>query len=341
LDLFSGAGGLTRGLLDAGFTVLGAVEVDALAADSYAANFPEVVLGRQDIRDLKASEFITRLQLRPGELDVLAGCPPCEGFSRMRTLNGSRSQRDERNDLVLEIVRFVRTMRPKTVLVENVPALANDERLQIVRRRLGALGYKSRCDVVDASDYGVPQRRRRMILVASRLGPLPPNPPKQRTVTVREAIGNLSPAGRSGDPLHDHGEVRSASIRRLVSRIPKDGGSRGDLPVSDQLDCHLACDGFKDVYGRMAWDKVAPTITGGCINPSKGRFLHPDADRAITLREAALLQSFPVDHCFSLASGKYAAAELIGNALPPRLVALQARELRAHLGWADAVPNDV
>jgi DNA (cytosine-5)-methyltransferase 1 len=116
--------------------------------------------------------------------------------------------------------------------------------------------------------------------------------------------------------------------------VPKDGGSRTDLPDAMQLACHTRVDGFHDVYGRMAWDRPAPTITGGCINPSKGRFLHPEEDRAITLREAALLQSFPPGHVFSLRRGKYAAAELIGNALPPAFVRRHARPIAEALDQA-------
>ncbi len=300
IDLFSGVGGLSRGLVDAGFTMLAAIEVERLAADSYRKNFPEVVLWQRDIRTINAPSLLRRLGLQRGELDLLAGCPPCEGFSSMRTLNGALSPMDPRNDLVLQIIKFVKAFHPRMVMIENVPALAADVRIDRFEKKLSGLGYAHRCDIVDASNYGVPQRRKRMILMASRLGPPPPNPSYQPTVTVREAIGSLPPAGLSADPLHDHGEWRSPAVRRLISRVPHDGGSRTDLPLSDQLACHLSCDGFKDVYGRMAWDSVAPTITGGCVNPSKGRFLHPGEDRAITLREASLLQTFPKDHWISL-----------------------------------------
>jgi DNA (cytosine-5)-methyltransferase 1 len=331
VDLFSGAGGLTRGLLEAEFTVLGAVEIDSLAAKSYAMNFPEVTLWERDISSVSGPEMMRRLGVTCGDLDLLAGCPPCEGFSRVRTLNGARSPEDPRNDLVLRMAKFVKCMLPKAVMVENVPALASDYRIVRFTNTLVRLGYEVRCEVIDTSDFGVPQRRRRMILLASRLGSPPPHPRPQPPVTVREAIGHLPSAGSSGDPLHDHGERRSKAIRQLISRIPRNGGGRLDLTIDDQLECHRSCDGFRDVYGRMSWDTVAPTITGGCINPSKGRFLHPEEDRAITLREAALLQTFPMHHYFSLARGKYAAAELIGNALPPRLVALQASVVREHL----------
>lgn len=146
-------------------------------------------------------------------------------------------------------------------------------------------------------------------------------------ITVREAIGDLPQAGTSGDPLHDFPEKRSAAVMARITAIPKDGGSRADLGADAQLDCHKETDGFKDIYGRMSWSKPAPTITGGCVNPSKGRFLHPDEDRAITLREAALLQGFPPEYSFSLDRGKFAAAAMIGNALPPAFVEAHARQI--------------
>jgi DNA (cytosine-5)-methyltransferase 1 len=182
--------------------------------------------------------------------------------------------------------------------------------------------------VFDAAAYGVPQRRRRLVVVAGRCRSIPPPPSTETRCTVRDAISRLQPSGASGDPLHDLPENRSQSVVNLIRTIPKDGGGRGALAKEQQLRCHRKTTGFKDVYGRMAWDRPAPTITGGCHNPSKGRFLHPEHDRAITLREAALLQSFPPGYQFSLRRGKLAAAAMIGNALPPRFVAAQATAIR-------------
>lgn len=331
VDLFCGAGGLTRGLINAGFTVVGAVEIEDLAAATYEANFPEVHLWRSDIQRVSVAEVKRALNLAKGELDLLAACPPCQGFSSIRTLNGNKPTKDSRNDLVLQLARFVRQLRPKTVLVENVPALANSRRIRAFQSVLRQSGYRMRSEIVDAANYGVPQRRRRFLLLASRLGDAPDRPRATERSTVRAAIGSLPPAGSSGDPLHDHGERRSARVSRRIARVPRDGGSRLDLPRSYQLDCHRRSEGFKDVYGRMVWDDVAPTITCGCVNPSKGRFLHPEYDRSITLREAALLQTFPKRHFFPIAAGKFPVAELIGNALPPKLVAAQGRVIVKHL----------
>lgn len=331
VDLFCGAGGLTRGLVQAGFDVVGAVEFDALAAKTYRVNFPDTTLWESDIRRVTVAGMMRKLKLTQGKLDLLAACPPCQGFSTMRTLNGGTTPDEPQNDLVLQLVRFIRRMLPKTVLVENVPGLADDVRLVQLQGVLRKNGYRVRSEVVNAADYGVPQRRRRFLLVASRLGSLPDAPKQVDRKTVRQTIGSLGPAGQSRDPLHDHGERRSPDVSERIALVPKDGGGRTSLPSTYQLGCHVRGDGFKDVYGRMAWDEVAPTITCGCVNPSKGRFLHPEHNRSITLREAALLQTFPKKHRFPIEAGKFPVAELIGNALPPRLVAAQGRSIAKHL----------
>lgn len=329
IDLFSGCGGLTLGLRQAGFRVRAAVESDDLAVETYRRNHRGVRVWHTDIRAVSVSAMRRELQLKPGQLDLLAGCPPCQGFSRLTTLNGSLRRVDSRNDLVLQFIRFVRGLRPKAVMMENVPRLADDRRVRAVTRALSKLGYSWEIQILDAADYGVPQRRRRMILLATRhFAPRFGDKDLGRSC-VRKAFRELD--GLSDDPLHESTDDRSPAIRRLIAKIPKDGGSRSDLPPEDQLYCHQLTDGFKDVYGRMAWNDVAPTITGGCCNPSKGRFLHPTKNRTVTLREAAVLQSFPVDYFFSLRRGKFAAAQMIGNALPPRFVRHHARAIRRGL----------
>jgi DNA (cytosine-5)-methyltransferase 1 len=328
VDLFSGCGGLTLGLRQAGFKVIGAVDNDPLSIETYKANHPEVEVWSRDIRDLGVSSVKRKLKLRTGELDLLAGCPPCQGFSTMRTLNGARSVRDPRNDLLMEFLRFAEELRPKTVMMENVPGLAADHRFKTFLKRMRALGYVGTYRVLDAADYGVPQRRRRLIYVAGLSNPPDFAKPSKRRKSVRGAIGELCPPGRSGDPVHDVPERRSRKILELIKKIPKNGGSRTDLDNEDQLMCHKECDGFSDVYGRMAWDEPAPTITSGCFNPSKGRFLHPVQHRAITLREAALLQGFPKRYRFPTAHKKEATAMLIGNALPPEFIRRHASAIK-------------
>jgi DNA (cytosine-5)-methyltransferase 1 len=273
------------------------------------------------------AEVMRTLKLGPGELDLLAGCPPCQGFSTMKTLNGRRAMRDPRNKLLNHFLRFVRVLRPKTVMMENVPRLAQHHRFRNLCRALRKLGYDVTTGVKNAADFGVPQRRRRLILLASRHGEVSFPRPFRKRRTVAMAIASLPKAGKSGDRVHDLTEVRSEAVKRRIASIPKDGGSRTDLPRSKQLRCHRTSDGFKDVYGRMAWNDVAPTITGGCFNPSKGRFLHPTEDRAITMREAAILQGFPRRYKFPNVESKQAIALLIGNALPPRFITAHARSI--------------
>jgi|SRR5581483_3315184 len=331
IDLFSGCGGLTTGLKRAGFRVLAAVEIDSLAASTYRDNHPDVNVFQHDIRGVSGRRMLSALRLRKGELDLLAGCPPCQGFSTIRTLNGGRRVRDGGKDLVFEFLRLVRSLRPKAIMMENVPGLARDRRLRSVVNQLQRLGYTCEYRVLDAADFGVPQRRKRMILLGSRFGPVRFAHTAKRTKTVRDSIGGLPPAGTSRDALHGLLAKHGPRVASFIRRIARDGGSRTQVCKRDQLSCHKATTGFKDVYGRMAWDKVAPTITTGCINPSKGRFLHPSQNRAITLREAALLQTFPRSYKFSLASGKFAAAALIGNALPPEFIRRHAVKVVEHL----------
>jgi DNA (cytosine-5)-methyltransferase 1 len=327
IDLFAGPGGMTQGLRDAGIRVLGAIEVDALAAETYLANHPRVRLWNRDIRTVSSRGFARRLGLRQGDLDLVAACPPCQGFSSMRTLNGSWEVRDKRNDLVFELARFAEYLLPRRVMMENVTGLAEDRRLNMLVRRLKRAGYTTEWRIVNVAGFGVPQRRRRLVLFGSLDGPVVFPSESEERATVRDAIGQLPPAGQSGDPLHDIGETRSHQVMARIRAIPKDGGSRSALDMRQALECHMNLEGFHDVYGRMSWDAPAPTLTGGCINPSKGRYLHPQEDRAITLREAALLQGFPADYEFSLSRGKFAVAEMIGNALPPSFVAAHATAL--------------
>lgn len=325
IDLFAGCGGLSLGLRKAGFRVVGALEIDSLAAATYSRNHPDVMIWRTDIRKVTGARLLSDLGLRRGELALLAGCPPCQGFSAVRTLNGHKRIRDSRADLVLEFVRLVRSIRPAAIMFENVPGLTRNYRWRRTLRAFAQAGYECDWRIVDAADYGVPQRRRRLILVGSRLFDPKLAPTSGSWLTVRQAIGRLGKPPSRSDSCHG-AERRSARIKARIRLVPKDGGSRLETPA-EALACHRRLKGFFDIYGRMQWDGVAPTITGGCVNPSKGRFLHPSQNRAITVREAALLQSFPRRYRFDMSRGKYAAAEMVGNAFPPLLAWRHARRL--------------
>ncbi|MFT6463976.1 DNA cytosine methyltransferase [Halopseudomonas sp.] len=328
IDLFSGCGGLSQGLKDAGFEVCAAVEIDRKAQITYQLNHPEVCLYESDIRLLDPELMMQELNLARGQLDLLAGCPPCQGFSRLRNKNKNVAVDDARNNLVLDFLRFVEALEPKSIMLENVPGLSRDDRFLQLRVRLEQIGYKVVVGVLDAADYQVPQRRKRLILLASIVHDPEIAKPCSVRMTVRQALANIEAPSRSRDKLHSLPERRSTAVVNLIAKIPKNGGSRSDLGVEAQLNCHKKTSGFFDVYGRMAWDEVAPTITSGCHNPSKGRFLHPSYNRTITLREAAVLQGFPSTYRFLTSHGKESIALMIGNALPPPFIKAHALALK-------------
>jgi len=282
----------------------------------------------EDIRKITGAGLMREIGVKKGHLDLLAGCPPCQGFSRMRNKNRGEAVDDPRNDLILEFLRLIKLLKPKSVMMENVPGLANDKKFKSFVKSLEGLGYKGDFKVLNAAHYGVPQRRYRLIYLAAKSSapspaPRVPGPEK----TVRSAIGKLPIPGTGKDKLHNLPERRSKKVMKLIMRIPPDGGSRKDLPKTSQLKCHKNFDGYSDVYGRMSWGSVSPTITSGCFNPSKGRFLHPEQHRAITMREAALLQGFKKGYKFPTTGNKIAIALMIGNALPPPFVAAHAKRL--------------
>ncbi|MBT5186158.1 MAG: DNA cytosine methyltransferase [Kordiimonadaceae bacterium] len=276
IDLFCGAGGLSVGLKKAGFKVLAGVELNLVAAKTYELNHKDHKIYIEDIKKLDPNLVMSELGLKVGELDLLAGCPPCQGFSSHRTRNKTTSIQDDRNELVFEFIRFVEAMKPKSIMMENVPGLASDYRMDEIKEILSGKGYlfnEESISVKNVSDYGVPQRRRRMILQASKLGYIDAPVPFEKKKTVFDTIGSLEKPENSIDKLHNYPINRTDRINKLISLIPKDGGSRSDLPKEYWLPCHIKYpNGYKDVYGRMSWDNVSPTITGGCISPSKGRY---------------------------------------------------------------------
>src|SRR5579859_6259651 len=202
IDLFSGSGGLTQGLKKAGFNVIAAVEIDSLAVKTYTRNHPEVLVFEKDIQDLSCRTLLRKVQRKKGEIDLLAGCPPCQGFSTLKTLNGATQVRDKRNDLVFEYLRFVREIRPRAIMLENVPGLATDKRMKKLSAALDELGYKCRFEVLDAQEFGVPQRRKRLILVGSLFGEIGFGRRTTKRKTVWQAFRGLA-ARKRRDPLHD------------------------------------------------------------------------------------------------------------------------------------------
>lgn len=330
IDLFSGIGGLTCGLKQAGFTVLAGVEIDHPTAIIYRKNNLQTKTYISDIAKLDPSSVMQELGIKKSELTLLAGCPPCQGFSSLRTRNKTICVEDSRNDLIFQFIKWVEVFLPKNVLMENVPPLAKDGRVKQALFQLKGMGYiidENTVRIENVADYGVPQRRRRMVLSCSFQG-VTVTPNKAEHITVRMAISHLPSPEKSKDILHNLPVKRTPRIIKLISKVPKNGGSRADIPKNLWLECHKRYpQGFQDVYGRMHWDKVAPTITGGCVNPSKGRFLHPEQNRAITLREASILQGFPENYHFPANIGKERLAKMIGNAVPPSFAKVFAQTL--------------
>jgi len=328
IDLFAGAGGATAGLRKAGFQVIAAAENDSAAAESYAANHPGVLLGG-DVRLIEPGALGRFLGLSRGGLDLLKACPPCQGFSSL-----ARGETDvQRNDLVLDLYRFVRQLVPRAVLLENVPGLAKDERLELLLAALGRLGYRHARYRVDARQFGVPQRRRRLIVVAVR-GDVPAELPEALTdglpdwfdtspQTAGQALQELVANLHMDDPQNRY-RTSSPKVRARIAAIPV-GGRRADLPEEHRLACHgrLARGGrpvrgqATSSYGRVKAGEAAPTMTTRCTTAACGAFVHPTEDRGLTLREAAAFQTFPHDYVFE---GGYDAVERqIGNAVPVRM----------------------
>lgn len=329
IDLFSGCGGLSQGLRSAGFEVVAAFDNDADSIAAYRLNHPNTRVFEGDIRDVDTDEIRELLDGEP--LHFLAGCPPCQGFSSMRRLNKRGSKRDSRNNLIVEYLRFVEELKPLTIMMENVPGLINYTLFKRVVSELQRLGYDPKLKPVRIQEYGVPQRRRRLVLVGSLLGDLDIAEPTGERVTVRDVIGHLEATSRTKDPVHRIVKVHTPEVMKRIRATPKNGGSRADVPEF-QLACHKDQKvGFRDVYGRMRWNDHSPTITGGCLNPSKGRFIHPERNRAISAREAALLQTFPRTYKFPTEISKTSIALMIGNALPPKFSHIQSANVMDHL----------
>lgn len=333
VDLFCGSGAVTLGLKKAGFRVVGAVDFDPIACATYRSNHPEVEFIEEDIKTVEPSVFSA---VEQGGLDLLVVCAPCQPFSNR---NNNRSNKDVRIGLVLESLRFVQAFQPKMVFFENVPGLGKQPVFKKLAQGLNDLGYMlSEPRHVDAADFGVPQRRQRMILLAAKEKNILQDASGLRFAarrSVRDTIGDLPvPPIRTcavnGDVLH-FARLHAAITMERLKHLPSDGGSRASLPDRLQLACHKnrKRNSFPDSYGRMKWDDVAPTLTTGCTDLTKGRYAHPAQNRSITLREAARLQSFPDDYLFVGNASQIATQ--IGNAVPPQMMFGIAQTLHAAL----------
>jgi len=335
VDLFCGAGGLTHGFVLEGLSVVAGIDLDPACRFPYEANNQAQFLER-DIRKVTASELNDLFG--DAEMTILAGCAPCQPFStyaQRYELDG----KDGKWGLLYEFARLAEGARPDVIMMENVPTVAKHAVFHDFVDTLKRLGYNVWFDVVDSSKYGVPQTRRRMVLLASRHGEIKMIEPTLKTPkTVRQAIGSLSAlsAGEAAprDRLHASSSLSEKNLKRI--KVSKPGGTWRDWPEHLVADCHRAESGrtYPGVYGRMEWDKPAPTMTTQCYGFGNGRFGHPVQDRAISLREAAILQSFPKDYAFLPKDAEIsftALGRLIGNAVPVELGRAIAKSINSHL----------
>lgn len=337
VDLFCGAGGLTRGLLDAGVDVRAGVDLEEDCRYPYEHNNGSKFLCRS-VSDVRGEDLLPLYA--NGGVRLLCGCAPCQTFSTMNQRDEAARRDSERWTLLDQFGRLVKEMRPGLVSMENVPGLARQDVFARFTDLLDELGYHVSWQVVDCADYGMPQKRQRLVLLASRLGPISlPGPDDARDgLTVRDAIGSLPPleAGETdgGDALHSASRLSPTNARRI--RASRPGGTWREWDEALKLKCHEASsgDGYGAVYGRMEWDAPAPTITTQFYNYGSGRFGHPDQDRAVSLREGALLQGFPADYEFfdpAAPVSRRRLGAMIGNAVPVGLGELVGRALMEHV----------
>lgn len=335
VDLFCGVGGLTKGLENAGVDVKLGVDIDPACEYPYTANNKSKFL-LKSIENLKASELAGAF----GKdcVRLLAGCAPCQTFS---TYNQKAKPSDRRWFLLRHFSELVKKLLPELVTMENVPKLQKQGVFREFVGELESSGYQVDHRVVNCYEYGLPQHRPRLVLLASRLGPINLLTPKQlrwRTYTVRDKIGGLPPleAGDMAkkDPLHQASSLSDLNLRRIRASFP--GGTWRDWDDDLVADCHKKSTGktYPSVYGRMCWSEPAPTITTQFFGFGNGRFGHPEQDRAISLREGAILQSFPKSYKF-IAPGKpihiKVVGRLIGNAVPVKLGKAIGRSMLKHI----------
>ena len=323
-----------------------ALDHDVDAKASFKANFPDAHFELADIREASVEAIRSRVEAEGPKPVLFSGCAPCQPFTKQNT---TRPDQDERVPLLAHFADLVEYCRPDLVFVENVPGLqkldANSQPFGGFLSRLSGAGYEMDYRPITLVKYGVPQSRRRLVLVGSRHGTilLPdethgPGAPYGRYTTVRDWISHLPPI-RAGET---HGRVanhRSAALSpRNLERIkatPEGGGNR-NWPGHLQLHCHKGFSGYSDVYGRMWWDKPASGLTTRCTSYSNGRFGHPEQDRAISIREAACLQTFPEGFVFE--GSMVSMSKQIGNAVPVRLAQVIGHQFIKHLKNVGGLP---
>ncbi|WP_405113481.1 DNA cytosine methyltransferase [Micromonospora sp. NBC_01405] len=339
VDLFCGVGGLSYGLQGAGLDIAAGVDIDPACEYPYQSNI-RAPFRKKDVRELKAKELASMWP--KGTIRVLAGCAPCQPFSSYR--RGTDTSHEAQWPLIDEVSRLVEGTKPEIVTMENVPRIGSTPIFKAFVDKLEKLGYSVHHESCHCPAYGVPQHRRRMVLVASLLGEI--RVPKGKVAptdytTVEQAIRGLPPLEDGTvdptDRLHKSRKLTPINLERIRSSNP--GGTWEDWREELRAPCHRKSSGstFRNVYARMVWDEPSPTITTLSYNYGAGRFGHPEQDRAISLREAAILQSFPRDYEF-VAPGKPVhfapLGRLIGNAVPPKLAQAVGEAILQHVETA-------
>ncbi|MGH6775874.1 DNA cytosine methyltransferase [Brucella tritici] len=336
IDLFCGAGGLSYGLLEAGHKVVAGLDIDGKCEFPFTENIGAKFL-KEDLT--KTDPDVLLRMFSNGALKLLAGCAPCQPFSTLR--NGSKRESSKKWPLLNEFARVAEHLQPDFITMENVPVLRTQSIFEDFINTLDSLDYHITHAILDAADYGVPQRRRRLVLLASRYGPIKILTPQEldaKPTTVRDAIGHL-PKLESGetdpaDVLHRARRLTPLNVQRMKASKP--GGTWNEWPEDLRLECHKRSTGstFRSVYGRMEWDKPSSTMTTQSFNVGTGRYGHPEQDRGLTLREMAILQSFPENYKFvpNESVPEFASVgRLIGNAVPVQLGYVIGKSLSAHL----------
>lgn len=343
VDIFCGIGGLTHGFVLEGFKVTAGYDIDKSCEYAYVANNAGAKFVDKDIKDVTGAEVSAHFL--KSKIKILIGCAPCQTFSRYTS--GGREKKDGKWSLLNEFARLISEVQPDIISMENVPQLAKLDKNGVYSHFIESL-HKNGYYVSDINriaycpEYGVPQKRKRLILLASKKAPInliEPTHIGENTPTVRTALYKLPPIMDGEIHADDllHRAQKLSILNKVRIKATKEGGSWREWPEELKLECHKKLKGstFNDVYGRMVWDEPAPTLTTHCIGLSNGRFGHPEQHRAISLREASLLQSFPIDYKLAnFAVNQFNSANLqrhIGNAVPVKLGQAIAKTIKAHI----------
>ena len=337
VDLFCGIGGMTHGFIKERFRVIAGIDADPTCRYAYEANNHGARFIEGDLDAISAEDVLCLYP--PEDVKILVGCAPCQPFSKYTKRYAKGKKKDEKWRLVRVFGRLIREMQPDIVSMENVPELEGYPVFKEFLKKLEREDYHIRYRIVACADYGVPQMRKRLVLLASKFGQIDLVPGTRRKAkTVKQTIGAL-PVLRAGerdprDPIHRASGLAELNLRRI--RATSEGGTWKDWPKELILDCHKreSGRGYRSVYGRMRWDGPAPTITTEFHAIGSGRFGHPKQDRAISLREGALFQTFPRSYIFVKNADEFTIetiAKHIGNAVPVQLGRAIARSIKKHL----------